>query len=230
MRKKTALVIGLMVAFLVVTACSPAPEKNLLSRYFNAMTLSDNQTMASMALQPIKVELDSWEILSVGPETITPAILADLNAKELELKKEVEGNIGPTVEAKDLLDIAQEDMDTARTSAARAAAKRKVDELQAKYDAQYARHRELQQQYNDAKAAAAAEEEMTKFSLGVRELATIRELTGNVHSKEVEVSIRNKAGATLKYRLFMKQYTLRDEVNNLRHNGRWVIIRFEPMD
>lgn len=229
MRKKVFLVIGLMVAFLVVTACSPAPEKNLLSRYFNAMTLNDNQTMASMALQPIQIELDSWEILSVGPETITPARLADLNARELELKKELEGNIGPTVEAKDLLDIAQEDMDTARTSGARAAAKRKVDELQAKYDAQYARHRGLQQNYNDAKTATAAEEEMTKFSLGVRELATIRELTGNVHSKEVEVGIRNKAGATLKYRLFMKQYALRDEVNNLRHNGRWVIIKFEPI-
>lgn len=229
MRKKVSLVIGLMVAFLVVTACSPAPEKGLLSKYFNAMTLNDNQTMASMALQPIQIELDSWEILNVGPESITPAVLADLNAKELELKKEVEANIGPTVEAKDLLDIAREDMDTARTSAARAAAKRKVDELQTKYDAQYARHKELQQSYNDAKAAAAAEEEMTKFSLGVRELATIRELTGNVHSKEVEVGIRNKAGATLKYRLFMKQYALRDEVNNLRHNGRWVIIKFEPI-
>ena len=229
MRKQVFLVIGLMVAFLVVTACSPAPEKGLLSKYFNAMTLNDNQTMASMALQPIQIELDSWQILNVGPETITPAILAALNAKELELKKEVEGNIGPTVEAKDLLDIAQEDMDTARTSAARAAAKRKVDELQAKYDAQYARHKELQQSYNDAKKAAADEEEMTKFSLGVRELATIRELTGNVHSKEVEISIRNKAGATLKYRLFMKQYGLRDEVNNLRHNGRWVIIKFEPI-
>ena len=228
MRKQVFLVIGLMVAFLVVTACSPAPEKGLLSKYFNAMTLNDNQTMASMALQPIQIELDSWQILNVGPESITPAILAALNAKELELKKEVEGNIGPTVEAKDLLDIAQEDMDTARTSAARAAAKRKVDELQAKYDAQYARHKELQQSYNDAKKAAADEEEMTKFSLGVRELATIRELTGNVHSKEVEISIRNKAGATLKYRLFMKQYGLRDEVNNLRHSGRWVIIRFEP--
>ncbi|MFO7733977.1 MAG: hypothetical protein R6X21_10050 [Candidatus Aminicenantes bacterium] len=229
MRKKVFLVIGLMVAFLVVTACSPAPEKNLLSRYFNAMTLNDNQTMASMALQPIKVELDSWEILSVGPETITPARLADLNAKEMELKKEVEGNIGPTVEAKDLLDIAQEDMDTARTSGARAAAKRKVDELQAKYDAQYARHRELQQGYNDAKKAAADEEEMTKFSLGVRELATIRDLTGNVHTKQVDVAIKNKSGATTKYRLHLKQYALRDEVNNLRHNGRWVIIRFEPI-
>lgn len=229
MRKTVFLVIGLMVAFLIVTACSPAPEKGLLSRYFSAMTLNDNQTMASMALQPIQIELDSWEIINVGPERIEPAALPDLNAKELELKKEVEQNIGPTVEAKDLLDIAQEDMDTARTSAARNAARKKVEQLQAEYDAKYARHKELQQNYSDAKAAAAAEEEMTRFSLGIRELATIRELTGNVHSKEVEVAIKNKSGATQKYLLHMKQYALKDEVNNLRHHGRWVIIRFEPI-
>lgn len=230
MRKNAILVIGLVVAFLVVTACSSAPEKTLLAKYFNAMTLNDNQTMASMALQPIQVELDSWEILSVSPEEIQPAVLPDLNARELELKKQVEDNIGPTVEAKDLLDIAQEDLDTARTSAARAAARKKVEELQAKYDEQFAKHKELQQQYNDAKAAAAGEEEITKFSLGVRELPMIRDLTGNVHSKQVDVAIQNKAGETQKYKLHLKRYQLRDEVNNLSHNGRWVIIRFEPID
>lgn len=229
MRKKAILVIGLVVAFLVVTACAPKPEKSLLSRYFNAMTLNDNQTMSTMALQPIQIELDSWEILNVGPEEVKPAVLPELNAKELELKKQVEQNIGPTVEAKDLLDIAQEEYELARTGSAKAAAKRKVDDLQAKYDAQYAMHKDLQQEYNMAKKAAADEEEITKFSLGVRELLTIRDLTGNVHSKEVDVAIKNKSGATLKYRLYMRQYALKDEVNNLRHNGRWIIIRFEPM-
>ena len=188
-----------------------------------------DRTMSTMALQPIQIELDSWEILSVGPEEIKPAVLPELNAKELELKKQVEQNIGPTVEAKDLLDIAQEEYDMARTGSAKAAAKRKVDDLQAKYDAQFAMHKDLQHEYSLAKDASRAEEEITKFSLGVRELLTIRDLTGNVHSKEVDVAIKNKAGATLKYRLYMRQYALKDEVNNMRHNGRWIIIRFEPM-
>jgi len=229
MRKKAILVIGLAVALLAVTACTSAPEKNLLSRYFNAMTLNDNQTMASMALQPIKVELDSWEILSVSDEEVRPATLPELNAQELELKKQVEANIGPTVEAKDLLDIAQEDMDTARTSAARAAARRKVEELQAKYDEQYAMHKELQQKYNDAKAAAAAEEEITKFSLGVRELPMVRDLTGDVHTKTVDVAIKDKAGETQNYRLYLRRYALKDEATNVPYPGRWVIIRFEAI-
>lgn len=230
MKRKGFLVIGLVVAFLIVTACAPKPEKSLLSNYFNAMTLNDTQTMASMALQPMQFDLDSWEITHVSPEHVEPAILPELNAKELELKTAMERNVGPTVEAKDLLDLAQEELDMARTAGARAAARKKVEQLQAEYDAQYAKHRELQQNYNDARAAAANEEQITKFSLGVRELPMVRELTGEVHAKEVDIAVRTKAGQTLNYRLYMRQYRLKDEVSHLRHNGRWVIIRFDPID
>jgi hypothetical protein len=83
--------------------------------------------------------------------------------------------------------------------------------------------------YNTAKAAAAAEEEMTMFSLGARELATVRELTGDVHSKDVEVAITTKAGGTKNYKLTMKMYLLRDEVNNIPHRGQWKIIKFESL-
>jgi IS1 family transposase len=83
--------------------------------------------------------------------------------------------------------------------------------------------------YNTAKAAVAAEEEMTMFSLGARELATVRELTGNVHSKDIEVAITTKAGGTKNYRLYMRQYLLQDEVNKIPHRGQWKIIKFEPL-
>jgi len=67
------------------------------------------------------------------------------------------------------------------------------------------------------------------FSLGARELATVRELTGNVHSKDLEVSITTKAGGLKNYKLTIKQYLLKDEVNNIPHRGRWIILKFEPL-
>jgi IS1 family transposase len=133
------------------------------------------------------------------------------------------------MEAKDLLDAAQEDLDLARTAGAKAAAKKKVDELQAKYDEEYNAHKELQKQYNDAKAAAATEEQITAFSLGIRDLANIRDLIGNVHSKEVDIKVTTKDGATKDYRLYMRMYDLRDEALNLHHLGQWKIIKFEPL-
>ncbi len=88
---------------------------------------------------------------------------------------------------------------------------------------------EFKRVYNAAKAAAAAEEEQTMFSLGQRELPVVRSLTGDVHSKEVVVAIVLKSGQTKNFKLIMKQYLLKDESNNLPHRGRWVIIKFEPL-
>jgi IS1 family transposase len=229
MRKKTLFVIGLLVAFLVIPGCSPKPEKGLLARYFNAVTLNDNDTMSSMALEPFQPEMTSWNIVSIGPEKIEPAKLPDLNKAEIEAKKAQDAQIGPTIDADTLLKDAQYEKDTSRSGAGKAAAQRKIDELQVKYDAENAKMQALKKDYNAAKAAAAAEEEITMFSLGARELPTVRELTGNVHSKDVEVAITTKAGGKKNYKLTMKQYLLRNEANNINHRGRWVILKFEPL-
>ena len=229
MRKKTLFVIGLLVAFFVVQGCTSKPEKSLLSRYFNAVTLNDNDTMSSMALEPFQPEMTSWNIVSISPERIEPAKLPDLNKAEIEAKKAQDAQIGPTIDADTLLKDAQYEKDMSRSAAGKAAAQRKIDELQVKYDAENAKMQALKKDYNVAKAAAAAEEEMTMFSLGARELATVRELTGNVHSKDVEVAITTKAGGAKNYKLTMKQYLLRDEVNGINRPGRWVILKFEPL-
>jgi len=229
MRKKTLIVLGVFLAFFVIQGCTSAPEKTLLKKYFNAVTMNDNDTMSSMALEPFQPELGSWKIVSIGEEKIAPASLPQLNAAEIEAKKAQDAQIGPTIDADTAVKDAQFEMDTTRSASAKAALKRQVDELQAKYDAENAKMQELKRVYNAAKAASATEEEMTMFSLGARELPVVRELVGDVHSKTVEISVTNRAGETKNYRLEMRQYLLRDEANKIPHRGRWVIIRFEPL-
>lgn len=229
MRQKTLLTVGVLVFVAAFVSCSAKPEQSLLKGYFNALKMNDNATLSSMAIEPISLEVDSWSVVKAEPEKITPANLAELNAQEAEAKKALERHIGPTMDAKDALDMAQEDYDTARTGAAKAAAKKKIDELQVKYDQEYNIHKDLQKAYNDTKAAAAREEEMTRFSLGQRDLANIRDLKGNVHAKTLELQIKNKAGETKNFNLELRRYQLRDEALGLNHNGRWVIIKFEPI-
>jgi len=229
MRKKTLIVIGLLVAFLVIQGCTSNPEKNLLKRYFNAVTLNDNDTMSSMALDPFQPELGSWNIVSVGAENVAPATLPALNQAEIEAKKAQDAQIGPTVDAGELLKDAEYERDTSRSAGGKAAAQKKIAELQAKYDIENGKMQEYKKAYNAAKATAAAEEEMTMFSLGERELPIVRELVGDVHSKNVEVAITTRAGVTKKYKLLMKQYRLRNEANGANYPGRWVIIKFEPL-
>jgi hypothetical protein len=214
MRKRILIVIGLLVAFFAIQGCTSSPEKGLLNRYFNAVTLNDNDTMSSMALDPFQPELGSWSVVSISPEKIEPATLPALNKAEIEAKK---------------LQDAQYEKYTSRSAAGKAAAQRKIDELQAKYDVENGKMQELKKAYNAAKTAAAAEEEVTMFSLGARELPVVRDLTGEVHSKDVEVSVTSRAGVTKNYKLAMRMYNLKDEANNIRHAGRWVIIKFEPL-
>ena len=229
MRKRTLIVIGVFVALFVIQGCSSAPEKTLLKKYFNAVMLNDNDTMSSMALDPFQPELGSWSVVNIGPEKVEPASLPALNKAEIEAKKIQDAQIGPTIDADTALKDAQYDKDTSRSAGGKAAAQKKIDELQKLYDVQNGKMQELKKAYNAAKAAAASEEEMTMFSLGARELPTVRELTGDVHSKDVEVAITNRSGATKNYKLTMKQYLLKDEVNNIPHRGRWVIIKFQPL-
>ncbi|MCU0244031.1 MAG: hypothetical protein MUE80_04670 [Acidobacteria bacterium] len=211
MRKKTLIVLGVFLAFFVIQGCTSAPEKTLLKKYFNAVTMNDNDTMSS------------------GEEKVEPASLPQMNTAEIEAKKAQDAQIGPTIDADTAVKDAQFEMDTTRSASAKAALKRQVDELQAKYDTENAKMQELKRVYNAAKSAAAAEEEMTMFSLGARELPVVRQLVGDVHSKTVEIAVTNRAGATRNYRVVMKQYLLRDEANKIPHRGRWIFIRFEPL-
>ena len=139
MRKKSLIVIGLvLVVAFSLQSCSSSPERGLLKKYFNAVRYNDNATMSSMALEPLTMDITGFDIVSVSPEKVEPANLPELNAKEAELKKKLEDHVGPTIDAKDTLDVAKEELDTARTKAAKAAAQKKVDELQAKYDQELA--------------------------------------------------------------------------------------------
>jgi hypothetical protein len=227
MGKKSLFVIGVILILISLQSCSSKPEKAILGRYFHAVALNDITTMSTMALEPVAIEFKSYGVTNVGAEKVEPASLPDLNKKELELKKRLENHVAPTLDAKDALDASKEELDNARTGAAKNAAKKKVEDLQAKYDQEYELHKQLQKDYNDAKTAAAREEEITSFSLGAGELPTIRELKGDVHSKDIDVKVVSKTGQAKNYKFYLRMYNLKDETLNIARRGRWVIIKTE---
>ena len=226
MKRKSLYTMGVILLLFVLQSCTSHPEEGLLKKYFSAITLNDVTTMSTMALEPISMDVESWEIVSVSEEKIEPATLPEMNRLELELKKKVEESVGITLDAKDELLDAEYERDQARTRTARRAAENKVKELQATYDEIYATHQQLQTDYNEAKAATARDEQITSFSLGAGDITNIRDLTGEVHSKEVEVKVVGKEGAK-NYKLYLRMYNLKDEVLNVHRRGQWKIIKFE---
>ncbi len=226
MKKKSLSAIGVILLLFVLQSCTSHPEETLLKRYFSAISLNDVTTMSTMALEPISMDVESWEIVSVSEEKIEPAALPEMNRLELELKKKVEESVGITLDSKDELLDAEYERDQARTRAARRAAQNKVKELQAVYDEIYATHQQLQIDYNEAKTATAREEQIASFSLGAGDITNIRDLTGQVHSKEVDIKVVGKE-ATKNYRLYLRMFDLKDEVLNVNRRGQWKIIKFE---
>ncbi len=226
MKRRSIFAIGVILLIFVLQSCTSHPEEVLLKRYFNAITLNDVTTMSTMAVEPISMDIESWEIISVSEEKIEPASLPEMNRLELELKKKVEESVGITLDAKDELLDAEYERDQARTRAARRAAQNKVKELQVAYDEIYAVHQQLQTDYNEAKTATAREEQIASFSLGAGDITNIRDLTGQVHSKEVDIKVVGKE-ATKNYKLYLRMFNLKDEVLNVNRRGQWKIIKFE---
>jgi len=229
MFKKGLLVLGLCLAMLATQACQSAPEQSLLKNYFSAISMNDITTMSSMAVDPMRIDAESWKVTQVSEEKILPAPLRDMNQKEIDLKKQFEASSAPALDAKDTLDVAKDDFTAARTGAAKAAAKARQDEAQKKYDAAYEANRALVKAYNDAKEAASKEEELMAFSLGVKQLANIRELTGEIAMKEVQIEVKTKDNQTKNIKIVMEKYTMKDEAAGLSHRGRWIITKFETL-
>jgi hypothetical protein len=234
MRRKGLVIISALAVlfiFFSLQSCKSTPEKGLLGAYFHAISLKDTATMASMSVEPVSIDHDSWEIVSVSEEKIEPTNLLELGKAEMEFKKKLEEHVGPVMDAEDALYGAQEDLKAARTGASRAAAKRKVDEMQAKFDEEREIHRELQRNYNESKDAAQKERDIAVFSVigPTGELPNIMDLTGTVHSKDVDVKVINKAGEEKLYRFNLKRYELRDEAADINHRGRWIIVKFGPV-
>lgn len=229
MLRRTLSVIGVALLLFILQSCRGKPEADLLERYFHAVSLNDVTTMSTMAIKPVDMEYESWKIVKSTEERIEPATLPELNKKEKEAKKALEDHVAPTVEAQDALYIAQDKLDTARTRAARRAAQKEVDEAQKKFEEEREIHRQLQKAYNDAKAEAAEEEEIALFSLGVQELPNIRDMEGDVHFKDVEVQVNQKAGVK-NYIFRLRRYILRDKDLGITRRGQWKIVFIEPLE
>lgn len=228
MARKSVSVIGIIFLLFIVHSCAQHPEEGLLKRYFHAVTLNDTTTMSSMALEPISMDVNQWELLSVSEEKIEEAALPGINKKELELKKAVEDSVKLYLDARDELDNAQFDWERARTRAAKRAAKKKVEEYEAKFEEVKEHQKQVQKDYNEAKAASAREEELSTFSIGTDEISNIRELIGEVRYKEAEVKVISEAETT-NYKFYLRKYDLKDESAGFHYRGQWKIIKIESL-
>jgi hypothetical protein len=215
-----AVALGLAVAGL---ACSSA-ESNVVNQYFTARRANDQNTLTSFAMVAFDQQVDDWKVTSVGPEARTPATLPDLVQKQKDLDAQLAANtrearawgndlsIYPRLEQVRALEQKE-----ARIPPALEPIHRKWAEFNDK-------DRELKRATAEAKSAV--ERERRNAALSVGQSDELDAMTGEVVSKDVELTL-TIGGQAKPYVMTLRKYDLSGGTGP-RMVSRWVVQSLEP--
>jgi hypothetical protein len=217
-----AVALGLAVAGL---ACSNA-EKNVVDQYFTALRANDQGTLTSFAMVALDQKVDNWKVVSIGPETKTPATLPDLVKKAAELDAQQKANEKEyRAWGNDLAVYPKLD----QMRAARAKGSKIPSALQPiadKFDAFQNEDRRLKKAVSDAKAAVDKEKRNVGLSISLGQTDDIGTLTGEMLSKDVELNL-TIGGQVKPYVMTLRKYELTGGTGP-RMVARWVVQSLVP--
>ena len=221
--RATALAVALALA-LAGAACGGGAETNVVNQYFTALRAGDTNTLTSFAMVQFDKPVEDYKVVSVGPETKSPAPLPDLVTKAAELEVQQKANEkeyrawGNDLAIYPKLDQMREQRAKgAKLSAALQAIADKFDVFQAK-------DRELKKGVSDAKAAV--EREKRNVGLSIGQVEDMETLKGDVISKDIALELK-VAGVTKPYVMTLRKYDLSGGTGG-RMVSRWVVQTLQP--
>jgi hypothetical protein len=207
--RATALAMALALA-LGVAACGGGPEANVVNQYFTALRANDTNTLTSFATVQFDQKVDDFKIVTVGPETRTPAMLPDLVAKQKQLEADLAKNTRDARAWGNDLDIYPK-LDQVRG-------------LEQKWTAFNEKDRELKKALADAKDAVEREKRLATLSLG--QIEDMESLTGEVVTKDIDINL-TIAGQVKPYVMTLRKYDVNGNTGG-RLVSRWVVFGLTP--
>lgn len=215
-----AVALGLAMAGL---ACTSA-ESNVVNQYFTALRANDQNTLTSFAMVAFDQKVDDWKVVSVGPETKTPATLPDLVKKHKDLEAQLAANTrearawGNDLAIYPKLDQVRELEKAGKKIPAN------LEPIHEKWTQFNEKDRELKRQVSEAKAAVEREKRNTALSVGQHD--DIETLTGEVISKDVAVDLTID-GQVKPYVMTLRKYDVTGG-SGPRMVSRWVVQSLDP--
>jgi hypothetical protein len=212
--------LGLAIAGL---ACSSA-ETNVVNQYFTALRANDQNTLTSFAMVAFDQKVDDYKVVTVGPETRTPVTLPDLVKKEADLDAQQKANEkeyrawGNDLAVYPKLDKMRE----VRSKDGKMPAA--LQPIADKFDAFQTKDRELKKALAEAKAAVEREKRNVALSVGQHD--DIETLTGEMLSKDIDLSLTID-GQAKPYVMTLRKYELTGGPGP-RMMSRWVVQSLVP--
>jgi len=219
---------------ILASACSSAPEENLVRQFFRASSLRDNQTLANFAIVSFDAKNDgtvaAFKIVSVSPERVEPLKIQDL-AKAVE---EAEAANKTFTESKKAYQ--DKNMDAIdRVLKAQSSGKKLSGgdgKVQAEWEKWQADTANEAKKVSAARTALADARPVAELSLAGGNGATpeIAEMNGNMVSKDITIDATVKApdGSTSQKQLVMTVQRAVVKTATGERNGKWIITSIKP--
>lgn len=223
MRTRLLTLGGACVAAFVAAACGH-PEKRVVDQYFNAVNAQDNQTLSSFSVVKWdKGKVDRWSIVSVSPETKTPATLADLVKKTKDTDKQIgENKKAAAAYAQENVSAWNQVSDILAKNGKVPANLQKVASEREKFNQN---DRDLKKALAESKDAQEREKRVVQLSVGNE--PDIEIMPGEMTTKIVDLDL-TIGGQTQRYAMGLRKYDLQRTGGTGRMVSRWVVYSLEP--
>jgi hypothetical protein len=215
------LALGLTAAGL---ACSSA-ESKVVDKYFNALRANDQNTITSFAVVSFDQKVDSWKIVSEGPEVKAPATLPELVKKAKDAQAELDKN---TKEARTWANDIKvyPELDKVRQAQAKGdKVPPALKPIADKWDAYQNDDKRLKKAVADAKGAV--EREKRNVALSVGQMDDVETLTGDMLTRDIDVNL-TIGGTPKPYTMTLRRYDLKGASGGGRMMSRWVVQSITP--
>ena len=220
-RATLALALSLTAAGLACTS----GESKVVDQYFNALRAGDQNTLTSFAVVAFDQKVDSWKIVSEGPEVKAPATLPDLVKKAKDAQAELDRN---TKEARAWANDIKVYPDLDKVRQAQAKGDKIPPALQpvaAKWDTLQAEDKRLKKAVADAKGAV--EREKRNVALSIGQVEDVESLTGETVTRDIDVDL-TIGGTPKPYTMTMRRYDLKGGSGGGRMMSRWIVQSITP--
>jgi hypothetical protein len=220
--RATALAMALALTR-ALAACS-RPEANVVNQYFTALRANDTNTLTSFAAVQFDKKVDDFKIVSIGPETKTPATLPDLVAKQKDVEAQLAANTKEARTWGNDLDIYPK-LDQVRSLEQKGAKiPANLVPIQEKWKVFNDKDRELKKAVAEAKEAVQHEKRLVGLSIG--QVDNMETLKGDVTTKDVELNLTID-GQAKPYTMTLRKYDVSGDTGT-RLISRWVVYSLAP--
>ncbi len=213
----------LSAALVILVACG-GQDREALNAYFKAVSIGDNAALAGVSAVEFPEKVQSWQIVTIGPESVEPFPLKDLTRTQREAKIDFQ-----YIAEKDYLFLSDNQHHYRRY---KAQLEKDPDaeftgEL-AEFHQEYVEIREKAEAAEQAYEKANREFEREKLTAGISLMGGMvtTELDGEVLTKQAEVVVTTPGGEK-SYRITLKNYNLTNQQSPSPIRSRWIVTGVE---